>query len=162
MRQLYVEYDQRRDEHEVNGIMVPHIKGLSWVAPDECELLDNGCIGEMSTIHQSEESTFVSIPIPKESEYLFVIVVEESGQGGSYHEIDFLYIETDFEDALDHAIDYFENEHNRSEECELCQEDPESCQKKMIDDLKKKGFADIETSSYEGAHVSIYKIKLNK
>jgi hypothetical protein len=89
MPQLYVEYNQRRDEHEVHGVMVPHINGISWMAPDECEVLDNGCIGEMSTSHQSEESTFVSIPISKESEYLYVLVISESGGGGSYHEIDF-------------------------------------------------------------------------
>lgn len=160
MDQLYVEYDQRRDEHEVYGVMVPHVKSLSWIAPDECELLENGCIGEMSTIRQSDESTFVAIPVPEGCEYVYVLVLSESGGGGSYHEMDFLYIETEFDNVVDHVVDYFSNEHNRDGECELCQGDPEYCEKRLVEDLKA-GSAMMETSSYDGACAVIYKIKLS-
>jgi hypothetical protein len=165
MTYLYIEYDERRDEHEVHGVMIPHIKNISWIAPEQYEILDNGCIGEMSTIQKSDESTFVAIPIPKANfdkiscEYLYVLIINESGSGGSYHEIDFIYLETEFDDALEHSIDYFENEHNRDSECELCQDDPNFCKNKLVDDLKQ-GYSEIETSCYEGAGAMIYKISL--
>ncbi len=160
MTQIYLEYDYRRDDHEVNGVTVPHLKNISLTPPEEYEILENGIIGQMSTIRQSEESYYVAIPIPEDTKFLYLVVINESGGGGSYHELDFLYIEPTIVDAIEHVIDYFDNEHNRDDECKKCRADPKKCKRRIIRKLKTKGWVNIETSCYEGAGAGLYKIPL--
>lgn len=159
MSRLYIKYDQKRNDYRINGVHVPHIRKISRTPLKNAEFLDDGCIGEISTLSQNRHC--ISIPISDDADHLFFSVISESGGGGSYHEIDFLYLETEFENAIDHIIDYFENEHNRSDECEMCRSDSQSCKNILIHNLKTKHYTEIDTSCYDGVDASIYKIMLN-
>lgn len=90
---------------------------------------------------------------------LYFMEIQESGGGGAYHEVSWLYVSDDREELIEHAIDYFSEEHNRDDECEECE-----CEEKLLKELRKerKGVssAEIECTDNKTASVNIWSINI--
>lgn len=149
---VYIQWNMKKDDYIIG---IYRNKKLVSKECDDIEETD-GTLMEGSSLIRKEDLMMCS-SYYTDANRIYFLEIHESGGGGSYHEIGWLYASDDKEPLIERAIDYFSEEHNRDDECEDCQ-----CEKKLIKDLRqeKKGIAtaDIECSSYEGASVKIWSV----
>ena len=107
-------------------------------------------------IDQDQEVYCTKIKIDESTDTLYFLKIFEYGDGGSYHRQMWLIVEEDEKMIIKHAVDYFDDEHNRDLECEDCPH----CLKQMIKSLKNAGSADITCTSYLGANLEMWKMEL--
>jgi hypothetical protein len=76
--------------------------------------------------------------------------VDESGQGGSYTELWQLFVFEDIEDALEHAGDVYDEEHNRDDDfptdadgCPTCQLNRDKCREEFLQNLRRDKTAEL-------------------
>jgi hypothetical protein len=82
--------------------------------------------------------------------------IEEDGQVGSYYSSIWIKAEENKKSLIKEAILYFEDEHDRDEECEECP----SCLKERIESLKNEGEAGIFCSSGWETNFDIWETKI--
>ena len=123
---------------------------------DEDDIMDrsetNQICEDASVIGCDDSVYCTKIQIDENTNALYFLKIMEHGGGGSYHLSMWLCVEEDQSMIIDHAINYFENEHNRDDECEDCP----NCLEEMIKSLKTEQFASITCTSYEGTDFEIW------
>jgi hypothetical protein len=122
-------------------------------------LSDNGTLLEdASTIYITDIANCTSMNVDDDLEYVYFVKIHENGSGQSYHGSSWIYVCTDIESVIEHALDYFDSEHNRNGECNNCASG--KCRKEMVKSLKKNNYACIECTDYEGASIETWNKKI--
>jgi hypothetical protein len=188
MTRLFLRYTDCPDETVIHGVNVPHIESISWTldgfrdlttesesaklkeAPEvfeasECQHLDDTNL-QIHNIFPSSQLKIISIDTPEQLDsnrpifYLYMVVIEESGGGQSYNNTHYVFFEFSKKEAFRRVVSYFQEEHNRDEDCESCRTGSKQCKQTMRDDLNKHSSCVIQTSDYEESLATVYKIPL--
>ena len=93
----------------------------------------------------SNDYHFTELELNEKS--LFILLFHESGGGGSYHDVTYLYFCSNLSTAIEDANNYMESEHNIDNDCEACRND--ACYDKLVKELSQDLCSTIETSLYE-------------
>ena len=127
---------------------------------DQSDIIDrsetNIICEDASMINSDSEVYCTKIKIDESTNTLYFLKIFEYGDGGSYHRQMWLSVDEDQQRAIDNAINYFDNEHNRDKECEDCPH----CLEEMIQLLKNGESASITCTSYLGANLEMWEMKL--
>jgi hypothetical protein len=154
------DYDNSEESHIIGihknkTLAINECKKYKKVTMDKDS--SDGLLGEFSTINNKDKYFCTKLNIEK-TDCVYFIKINESGGGGSYHEISWIYGCSSLIDAINIALDFFENEHNVDEDCEDCQND--ACRKKLVNELKKQKNSDITCTYYEGISFKIWTTKI--
>lgn len=101
-------------------------------------LKDPDLLSEFSNIHNKDIAYVTKLKVPKTCEKIYFGRIEESGEGGSYHELVTLFADSNFDNIVDNVLDYYETEHNRDDECKKC--DKGICKQNIIKKIKNNYF----------------------
>ena len=86
------------------------------------------------------------------------MIVSNISGGGSFDHYRWIYVHTNMDDAIEAALSYFSEEHNRDDECDDCRDG--SCEKNLIESLRQDHRADFECTDYVASTVEIWKIRI--
>ncbi len=120
--------------------------------------VEDALIAEFSSIGCQDFLHCSSIDLSEHAQELTFLKISESGGGGSYHEQVWLYVVESEDEAIEIAETYFDNEHNRENECKKCVND--YCRQKWIRALRMNGSAAIRCTTYEGTSFETWKRKI--
>lgn len=124
----------------------------------EPDVSDNGLVAEFSSINMNNFYFCTELIINKSIKKLYFMNTGESGGGGSYHDINSIYAAETMEEIIDIALDTFNEEHNRDDECPDCTND--ICKKKFIGELKKNYSSSFICTDYEDMPFDIWTMEL--
>lgn len=119
------------------------------ISSDSC-----GLLGEFNGYGNKDIYYCTTLSILDGAKKIYFMKINESGGGGSYHLVSWLYASTSKKELIDDALEYFNNEHNRDNECSECIND--KCKQNLINDLKKKYYTEFDCSDYEPAYIRIW------
>ena len=154
---------QKRDEH--NERNTSHIKKKMRKEDSQIEnvlICEDGTLADgCSTIGRAHKTYCSRILVKPRTTTLFFSKIEESGGAGKYHEVFWIIVSESLDSAIDKAVDYFELEHNRDDECEECKEDGDRCKNELVESLKNGESGSILCTDYEGAIATVWDEDVN-
>jgi hypothetical protein len=103
-----------------------------------------------SEINSDDNFYYTQIDLLENKNYIYIFEFEESGEGQSYHEQIYLIWNYNFNDILGVATEFFETESEITDVNTI---------KKMRNDLKKKGYHQIEHGRTYLCTMKLYKIQ---
>lgn len=114
---------------------------------------------EFSTVQNQHIAFITRFTVDSGTKKIHFIKMHESRGGGSYSETTYIWFCSTKEEVLGVAENYFDDEHNRDEECGQCEND--NCKKRMLEELGKDKCAEIECTDFEPVFIQIWSKKIN-
>lgn len=116
---------------------------------------ENNMVAEFSDYSSKIVSGCVKYYIQDETKILYFLHIHETDGGQCYSSTHWLYVSEDKSEILDIASDYFNEEHNRENDCKDCLID--NCEKKFRINIEKDNRSDIFGTD---SSVEIWDLKL--
>lgn len=124
------------------------------------KLLDDTTLIEAACMLRRDEVKKIrctQMNINKQTRFLYFMKIYEDGGAEAYHHVCWLYVSTDKKKLIQIALNFFEEDHNRSQGCSKCESGLDKCRKKFIVGLENKGTGFIDaTDDVEGITVNIW------
>lgn len=119
---------------------------------------DNGFLGDFYSYKNDNDYHCTKMKVPDGTNKMHFIKIHEFNGGGSYHSISSIYAYPDIKDMFQTAIDYFNTEHNRDDECEDCKNN--GCKKKLMKELKENSRSFFHCTNCEEVTIEIWSMEI--
>ena len=153
---LYIAWKTSHSESYIVDIYKSKSSFSKEYCLDDADIKSKNILLKEFSAYGSEKDYFSEINVADNAKHLYLMEVNEDHEGGSYYNYIKLYVSDDINAIYEIAIDHIDDEHMDMMSHYDSDINKDDCEKKFLDKLKKKSYADILCAPY------VLSFKINK